>query len=135
MLLKDNLAKKRSRAKIEIFFVLTNSNLFLKKWANPDLFFIYFRLSKHTIQFLQQINVKKCPSSIWCWDSNSWPLEHESHLITTRPGPLHEILLLNMIMLHVPLLTFTCVIIRLIIIPVDSTKPVLITWCRLIRLN
>ena len=71
MLLKDILAKKRSRAKIEIFFVLPNSNILLKKWANPGLFFIYFRLSKHTIQFLQQINVKKCPSSIWCWDSNS----------------------------------------------------------------
>ena len=32
--------------------------IFLKKWANPGLFFIYFRLFKHTLQFLQQINVK-----------------------------------------------------------------------------
>ena len=31
--------------------------LFLK-WANPGLFFVYFRLFKHTLQFLQQINVK-----------------------------------------------------------------------------
>ena len=30
--------------------------------------------------------MKKCPSSIWCWDSNSWPLEHESPPIITRPG-------------------------------------------------
>ena len=28
----------------------------------------------------------KSPSSIHCRDSNSWPLEHESPLITTRPG-------------------------------------------------
>ena len=30
--------------------------------------------------------MKKCPSSIWCQDSNSQPLEHESPPITTRPG-------------------------------------------------
>ena len=30
--------------------------------------------------------VKKCPSSIRCWDSNSRPLEHEPPPITTRPG-------------------------------------------------
>ena len=57
---------------------------FLKKWANPSLFLIYFRLFKHTLLFLQQINVKKYPSSIWCWDSNSEPLEHKSLPITTR---------------------------------------------------
>ena len=33
---------------------------FLKKWANPGLIFIYFCLFKHTPQFLQQLNVKKC---------------------------------------------------------------------------
>ena len=59
---------------------------FLKKWANPGLFYIYFRLFKHTLHFLQQIKVKKCPSRIQCRDSNSWPLEHESPPITTRPG-------------------------------------------------
>ena len=31
---------------------------FLKKWANPGLFFVYFRLFKQTLQLLQQINVK-----------------------------------------------------------------------------
>ena len=30
--------------------------------------------------------MKKCPSSRWCRDSNSRPLEHESPPITTRPG-------------------------------------------------
>ena len=39
-----------------------------------------------TLKFLQQINVKKCPSSRRCWDSNPQPLEQESLPITTRPG-------------------------------------------------
>ena len=38
-----------------------------------------------TLQFLQEYKVKKCSSSIWCWESNPQPLEHESHHITTRP--------------------------------------------------
>ena len=36
----------------------------LFKWAHPWLFFIYFRLFKQTIQFLQQINVKNVKISI-----------------------------------------------------------------------
>ena len=36
----------------------------------------------HTFQFLQQINMKKC---IWCRDSNSQPLAHESPAITNTP--------------------------------------------------
>ena len=51
------------------------------------LFFVYFCLfHKQTITFLQPINLKKCPSSKRCWDSNPGPSEHESHPITTRPG-------------------------------------------------
>ena len=30
--------------------------------------------------------MKKCPSSKWCRDLNSWPLEHECPTLTTRPG-------------------------------------------------
>ena len=57
------------------------------KWADRGLFLIYFRLFKHTLNlFLQQIHVSKCPSSIWCRDWNSRPLEHESPPIITRPG-------------------------------------------------
>ena len=59
---------------------------FFKKWANSGLFLIYFRLFKHTLQFLQQINVNKCPSSIRCQDSNSRPLKHEYSPMPTRPG-------------------------------------------------
>ena len=81
----------------------------LKKYANSGLLFIYFRLFKQILQFLQQLKVKKCPSRIWCQDSNSKPLEyesspkkcpssircwdsnprhsgHESPAVTTRPG-------------------------------------------------
>ena len=56
----------------------------LNKWANPSLFFIYFRLFKHTLQILQ--HVKKCPSIIRCQDLNSRSLEHDSPPITTGPG-------------------------------------------------
>ena len=63
---------------------MTGQFFFLLR-ANPASF-IYFRLFKHTPQFLRQINVKKCPSSIWCWDLNSRPLEYESPPITIRPG-------------------------------------------------
>ena len=59
---------------------------FFKKIGHPQPLFIYFRLFKQTLQFLQPINVKKYPSSIRCWDLNPQPLEHESPPITTRPG-------------------------------------------------
>ena len=67
-----------------------------KKWTIPGLFFIYFCLFKQTsLQFLQQINVKMCPSSIQCWDSIPRPLEHESPPITTRPGLLPKYYVLH----------------------------------------
>ena len=56
------------------------------KWTNPGLFFVYFCPLKQTIQFLQQINVKKCPSWNQRQDSNSQPSDYESPLSTTRPG-------------------------------------------------
>ena len=46
---------------------------FVFKWAIPGLFFIYLRLFKQTLQFLQQINVEKC-------------YVHPSPPIATRPG-------------------------------------------------
>ena len=55
-----------------------------KPWlAHLCLFLV---LLWQTFQFLQQYNVKKCPSSIRCWDLNPQRLEHESPCITTRPG-------------------------------------------------
>ena len=56
------------------------------KWANLGLFFIYFHHFKQTLQFLQQINVKKCPSSIGRRELNSQPSDYKSPPLTTRPG-------------------------------------------------
>ena len=39
----------------------------------------------NTQKFYNKVCEKR-PSSIWCRDSNSWPLEHESPPITIRPG-------------------------------------------------
>ena len=52
----------------------------------PLLTFIFSLLKQTSLQILQQINVRKCPSSIRCRDLNPRPLEHESPNITTRPG-------------------------------------------------
>ena len=61
--------------------------IFLKKWAIPGLFFVYFRsFSQNINTILQQINLKKCPSSIEHWDSNTRPSECESPPISTRQG-------------------------------------------------
>ena len=60
--------------------------VFLKKWANPGLFFVYFRSFQTNITIFTTNICEKCPSSIWCRDSNPRPLEHKSLPITTRPG-------------------------------------------------
>ena len=52
----------------------------------PLLSFIFGLFKQTSLKLFQQIYVKKCPSSIRCWDSNLQPLEHESPPITTRPG-------------------------------------------------
>ena len=63
------------------------SCLFFKNGPTPASFSFIFGLFKQTsLQFLQQIYVKKCPSSIQYQKSNPWPSERESLPITTRPG-------------------------------------------------
>ena len=43
-------------------------------WPTIELSYsVYIRLFKHTLQFLQQLNVEKCPSSLQCWNSNPRP--------------------------------------------------------------
>ena len=56
----------------------------------PASFSFIHHLFKQTLrrQFLQQIHVKKCPSSKRWWDSNPRPSEHESPPITTISGLL-----------------------------------------------
>ena len=51
--------------------------------------FIFGLFKQTSLQYLQQIYVKKCPSSIWCQDSNPQPLERESLPITTIPSSGH----------------------------------------------
>ena len=58
------------------------SPVFLK-WAILGLFFIYFRLFKQTLQFLQQINVKNVHPVYGAGDSNPRLSEHDSPPITT----------------------------------------------------
>ena len=61
--------------------------LFFFYRPTPTSFSFIFGLFKQNhYNFLQQINVKKCPSSIRRWDSNPQPFEHDSSPITTRPG-------------------------------------------------
>ena len=50
------------------------------------LYHIFLSFQTHITNFTTNRYVKKCPSSIWCQDSNSRHLEDESPLITTRPG-------------------------------------------------
>ena len=85
--------------------------------GHPRPLFHLFLSFQTKLQILQQINVKKCPSSTRCWDFNPRPLEHESLPITTRPGlpPLIEVCTLGQFSSHVVLfylsflmLHFTC---------------------------
>ena len=60
-------------------------SFFKKNGPSLASFSFIFGLFKQTIQILQQINVKKCPSSIWCQDSNSQPSDYKSPPLITRP--------------------------------------------------
>ena len=59
-----------------------------QKWPSSASFPFILGLFKQIIQILQQINVKNCTSNIWFRDSDSWPLEHQSFPIISRPGLL-----------------------------------------------
>ena len=72
--------------------VCANYSIFLKKWAYPGLFFVYFQsFSNKHYKFLQQIYVKKMSIQYKVPDSNPQPLERESPPITTRPGLLPKL--------------------------------------------
>ena len=63
---------------------MTTFKTFLNGPSLASFWFIFGLFFKQTIQFLQQINVIKCPSSIQCLDSNSQPSDYESPRLTTR---------------------------------------------------
>ena len=57
-------------------------HLFFIKWANHGLFLFIFGLFKQTIQFLQQINVKKCPNVHPVYGAGIW-----THDLSTMSCP------------------------------------------------
>ena len=59
--------------------------VFLKKWANPGLFFIYFRSFQTNNTIFTTNQCEKCPSSTWHWDSNPRPFDMSRHT-----WPLHR---------------------------------------------
>ena len=80
----------------QYFAAIGNRNIlhvmfFFLNGPSPASFsFIFGIFQTNLNKILQQINVKKCPSSLRHWDSNTWPSECESPPITTRPGlPSH----------------------------------------------
>ena len=87
----------RSGWTIEAEWILLNFPfVFFIKMGQPwPLFRLFSVFSNKHYKFLQQI-CEKCPSSIWCRDSNPRPLARESPPITTRPG-LPPIFLLTLL--------------------------------------
>ena len=70
-----------------LFVIILSKCFFLKKWANPGLFFVYFQSFQTNIITIFTTNIcEKCPSSIWCQNLNPCPSECESLPITNRPG-------------------------------------------------
>ena len=59
----EELTKSKWKSMHKISWLTAERIVFIKKWAIPGLFFVNFRLFIQTLQFLQQINVKKCPSN------------------------------------------------------------------------
>ena len=82
------LAFLLTHSKLTIFFLyLFLYSYFMSYPFNPGLFFVYFRSFQTNIITIFTTNIcEKCPSSIWCRDSNPRPSERESLPITTRPG-------------------------------------------------
>ena len=68
---------------------------FFKKIGQPwplfRLFLVFQTIG--AIFITNQCAKMSCPSSIWCWDWNTWPLEHESSPITTRQDFLGSMIL------------------------------------------
>ena len=54
--------------------------------GQPGLFYFYFWSFQTDNTIFTTNQYEKCPSIIRRWDSNPWPLEHESLPITIRPG-------------------------------------------------
>ena len=68
----------------QLRLVSTQVQVFLNG-PTPASFSFISVFSKLNYKFYNTQVCEKCPSGIWCQDSNSQPLEHESPAITNRP--------------------------------------------------
>ena len=75
---------QRWKPVVKLFYYL--STVFLFKSGPSLASFCLFSSFQTNISIFITKKCEKSPSSIWWWDSNPWPLEHESPPITTRPG-------------------------------------------------
>ena len=79
-ILKDSeIPRKKVPGKKEVAWKLNSIghlSIFLKKWANPGLFYHLFLVfpNKYDYKFYNKYMWKM---SIRCWDSNPWPSEHD----------------------------------------------------------
>ena len=74
-----------SLCSLSFFSFSIQSSFWSLKMGQPRPLFHLFS-SFQTTNFIKNRYVKKRPSSLWYRDSNSRPSEHESPIITTRPG-------------------------------------------------
>ena len=91
-----------------LYLIKAQDYSFLMSNTRP-IFRLFSALFKQTVHLLQQINVKKCPSSKFtCWDSNPQPSDWESHPITTRPLVCEHSSLTFILLLPMLLHLFVC---------------------------
>ena len=69
-----------------VFRWIDNERLTYVRTNSRPLFFIFSVFLKTKITIFTTNQCEKCPYTLWCWDSNPRPSEHESPPITTRPG-------------------------------------------------
>ena len=84
-LAKQNIPEKEKERflnKVEKYF----QKCYLKMGQPRPLFCLFSSFQTNITNFTTNMNVKKCPSSIRRWDSNSQPSDYESPPLTTRPG-------------------------------------------------
>ena len=84
-LLSNVKMKESSRIKGQFRYILIFFLQFYFLMGQPRPLFHFCCLFQIHITIFPTNKCEKCPCSIWCRDSNSQPLEHESPPKTTRP--------------------------------------------------
>ena len=71
---------------LSLFFYRFSLCLYVLLFNGLSLVRLFSVFSNKQLHFyIKPTYVKKCPSNLQCWDSNPWPLKHQSSLIITRP--------------------------------------------------